>query len=133
MTEHAPLVTTIHTAPRQVTAICRFRGGPGREREAAEQWAFELTYYFTRGVGEPPLVTWQDGVYTCTGLIQTTHPGDSEVTDFSQDAWPLLDSQLRAGRERDLRAMYAERVFRFDGRGAKPGCQENRSTVREPV
>jgi hypothetical protein len=59
-----------------VTAVTRFRGGPGREAEAAEAWAFELTYYFTRGVSEPPTVSYANGVYTCTGLMQTTYPGD---------------------------------------------------------
>ena len=37
-------VYALMTEPRQVTAIARFRGGPGREQEAAEAWAFELTY-----------------------------------------------------------------------------------------
>jgi hypothetical protein len=101
--------------PRQVTAVIRFRGGPGREREAAEAWAFELTYYFTRGVGEPPQVTWADGIYTCTGLMQTTHPGDLEpVTDFGEAV--LLDPVFWPARERHLRELYPRRPLWFDGR-----------------
>lgn len=72
--------TTPHglcTAPRDVLAGARFRGGPGREEEARKAWAFEMKAYFHRGVGEPPVVTSYDGgVYTVIGLITTTHPGD---------------------------------------------------------
>lgn len=64
------------TEPRLLRAGARFAGGPGREREAAEAWAFEMKVYFKRGVGEQPHVTYENGVYTVTGLIQTTHPGD---------------------------------------------------------
>lgn len=112
----AELLTAIHTAPRQVTAVGRFAGPPGREHDAARAWAFELTYYFTRGVGEPPLVTYEHGVYTCTGLIQTTHPGDRPVTDFTGDEPILLDSQLFEGRDRYLRELYPRRSIWFDGR-----------------
>lgn len=109
-------VRDLMTEPRQVTAIARFRGGPGREREAAEAWAFELTYYFTRGVGEPPLVSYENGIYICTGLIQTTHPGDRAVTDFSSgEAWPL-DWGMLPGRQEMLREAYPERRVWYDGR-----------------
>lgn len=69
------------TEPRLVLAGARFSGGPGREREAAEAWAFELKAYFKRGVGEQPEVIFADGVYTVTGLMQTTHPGDHPGAD----------------------------------------------------
>jgi hypothetical protein len=107
------------TEPRQVTAVMEFRGGPGREAEAAEAWAFELTYYFTRGVGEPPLVSYDEaaGIYTCTGLIQTTHPGDGAVIrEFWDDIRPRLDSILAEGRQRHLRELYPRRGIWFDGR-----------------
>jgi hypothetical protein len=61
---------------RQVLARTQFTGPPGQEQEAAEAWAFEMKAYFHRGVGEPPVVAYEGGVYTVTGLIQTTHPGD---------------------------------------------------------
>lgn len=64
------------TPLRQVLASAQFSGPAGREREAAEAWAFEMKAYFHRGVGEQPVVTYEGGVYTVTGLIQTTHPGD---------------------------------------------------------
>ena len=64
------------TPPRQVLARAQFTGPPGQQQEAAEAWAFEMKAYFHRGVGEPPVVTYEGGVYTVTGLIQTTHPGD---------------------------------------------------------
>lgn len=109
-------VRDLMTEPRQVTAIARFRAGPGREAEAAEAWAFELTYYFTRGVGEPPAVSYENGVYTCTGLIQTTHPGDREITDFTSDgAWPL-DWGMSEGRQEMLRGHYPDRAIWYDGR-----------------
>jgi len=61
---------------RHVLAGMRFTGEAGREQEAAEAWAFEMKAYFMRGTGEPPVVVYRDGVYTVTGLIATTHPGD---------------------------------------------------------
>jgi hypothetical protein len=69
------------TEPRLVNAGVRFTGGPGREREAAEAWAFEMKAYFKRGTGEQPVVTYAGGVYTVIGLIQTTHPGDRPKPD----------------------------------------------------
>lgn len=69
------------TEPRLVNAGARFTGSPGREREAAEAWAFEMKAYFKRGVGEQPVVTYAGGVYTVVGLIQTTHPGDHPKAD----------------------------------------------------
>lgn len=69
------------TEPRLVNAGARFTGGPGREQEAAEAWAFEMKAYFKRGVGEQPQVTYERGVYTVVGLIQTTHPGDHPKPD----------------------------------------------------
>ena len=68
--------TVLAVPPRQVLASAQFTGAPGREQAAAEAWAFEMKVYFHRGVGEPPVVTYDGGVYTVTGLIQTTHPGD---------------------------------------------------------
>ena len=111
-------VYALMTEPRQVTAIARFRGGPGREQEAAEAWAFELTYYFTRAVGEQPEVTYEDGVYTCTGLMQTTHPGDrSPVTVFDAVAEPWdLDFCLDPDRRERLRELYRKRGIWYDGR-----------------
>jgi hypothetical protein len=104
------------TPPRQVTAVARFRGGPGREDDAAQAWAFELTYYFTRGVTEPPQVTYADGIYTCTGLMQTTHPGDHPVTDFTRvETWEL-DFSGDPGRQQRLREMYEQHGVWFDGR-----------------
>jgi len=115
--EFRAAVRRLMTAPRQVTAVARFRGGPGREAEAAEAWAFELTCYFTRAVGEPPLVAYADGVYTCTGIMQTTHPGDREVTEFDGDAGPWdLDFCLDPARRGRLRALYPERGIWYDGR-----------------
>lgn len=67
--------------PRLVRAGARFVGGPGREQEAAEAWAFELKVYFKRGVGEQPQVTYANGIYTVIGLIQTTHPSDHPDAD----------------------------------------------------
>lgn len=68
---------------RDVIAVMRFWGEPGREREAAEAWAFELKYYFMRRVGEQPQVTYEDGMYVVLGLMTTSHPGDSAVTHFT--------------------------------------------------
>ena len=111
-------VAALQTPVRQVTAVCRFRGGPGREAEAAEAWAFELVYYFTRAVSERPQVEYADGIYTCTGLMQTTHPGDrSPVTDFDSGSEPWdLDFGLDADRRERLRELYARRGIWFDGR-----------------
>jgi hypothetical protein len=64
------------TEPRLLRAGAQFTGSPGREREAAEAWAFEMKAYFKRGVGEQPVVSYASGVYTVIGLIQTTHPSD---------------------------------------------------------
>lgn len=103
------------TAARQVTAVCRFAGGPGREREAAEAWAFELTHYFMRAVGEAPKVTYENGVYTCTGLMQTTHPHDTDPTVFDATAPPWgLDFSVNPDRRAHLLAITERR--RFDGR-----------------
>lgn len=66
---------------RVLPASAQFTGPPGREREAAEAWAFEMKAYFTRGVGEQPAVTYEGGTYTVTGLITTTHPGDRPGPD----------------------------------------------------
>jgi hypothetical protein len=88
---------------RDVIAVARFSGGPGREREAAESWAFELKYYFMRRVGEQPQVAYEDGIYTVTGLMTTSHPFDKDVTEFS----PVFD--LGNGgpeRRKALIAMY---------------------------
>jgi hypothetical protein len=109
-------VAALMTEPRQVTAVMRFRGGPGREDDAARAWAFELTYYFTRGTGEPPQVTWADGVYTVTGLMQTTHPYDQPVTLFNRDEPGSLDFTLEPGRSELLRGLYSRRGIWFDGR-----------------
>lgn len=104
---------------RNVLAVCRFRGGPGREQEAAEAWAFELTYYFLRGVGEAPQVAYENGVYTCSGLMSTTHPGDSSpVTNFDSGAEPWeLDFCTGTDRRKRLKDMYPDREQRWDGRG----------------
>jgi hypothetical protein len=64
------------TTPRLIQAGAWFTGGPGREREAAEAWAFEMKVYFKRGVEGQPQVSYANGTYTVIGLIQTTHPGD---------------------------------------------------------
>jgi hypothetical protein len=69
------------TEPRLVLAGARFEGGPGRDREAAEAWAFEMKAYFKRGTGEQPDVTYAGGVYTVVGLIRTTHPFDRPGPD----------------------------------------------------
>lgn len=69
------------TEPRLVRAGAQFTGPPGRELEAAEAWEFEVRVYFKRGVEEQPQVSYDGGVYTVTGLIQTTHPGDHPKPD----------------------------------------------------
>lgn len=69
------------TEPRLVRAGARFTGTPGRKREAAEAWAFEMKAYFRRGTGEPPEVTYANGTYTVVGLITTTHPADRPRAD----------------------------------------------------
>jgi hypothetical protein len=109
---------SIQAEARNVIAVTRFRGGPGREQEAAEAWAFELTYYFLRGVGEPPQVTYSDGIYTCQGIMQTTHPLDrSPVTDFAPgpEVWDL-DFCAGPDRRARLREMYSRSGHFFDGR-----------------
>jgi hypothetical protein len=128
-------VRGLMTEPRQVTAIIRFRAGPGREQEAAEAWAFELTYYFTRGVGEPPAVSYENGVYTVTGIMQTTHPGDREITDFTPgEPWDLGWGQSPARRAM-LRELYGRRGIRFDGRAGghpvplEPGARHGTDRV----
>jgi hypothetical protein len=117
-TEFAACVRSLRTEPKLVTAVFRFYGRPGREREAAEAWAFELTYYFLRGVGEPPVVSYDAGVYTVSGLMQTTHPGDrSPVTVFNGDSEPSsLDFCVNSERQARLRELYATREPRWDGR-----------------
>ena len=117
-TDFAAAVRNMRTEPKLVTAVFRFHGGPGREQEAAEAWAFELTYYFLRGVGEQPVVTYDAGVYTVTGLMQTTHPGDhSPITVFNGDSEPSsLDFCVDPERQARLRKMYDERGPRWDGR-----------------
>jgi hypothetical protein len=39
-----------------VEAVAHFWAGPDREHDAALAWAYDLTHYFKRGVGEPPMV-----------------------------------------------------------------------------
>jgi len=115
-------VRALMTPPRVVTAVARFRAGPGREDEAAGAWAFEITYYFTRAVGEAPAVTYapgwpgEPGVYTCTGLMQTTHPGDHDPTDFTREEPWSLDYVTGAVRRAQLRSMYPRRKIWYDGR-----------------
>lgn len=104
-----------------VTAVCRFRGAPGQEARAAEAWAFDLTYYFLRGVGEAPAVTYSNGVYEVAGLMTTTHPGDqAPVTVFGLGAPPDLagdlDFCLSPDRVARLRRLYPDRTPRWDGR-----------------
>jgi len=115
-TELAAGVRGLMTEPRQVTATARFRGKPGREAEAAAAWAFELTYYFTRGTGEAPRVTYADGIYTCTGIMQTTYPGDRLVTDFTPDEPWSLDYASGHDRQAMLREMYPGLGIWYDGR-----------------
>lgn len=113
---HVVPLGDLMTEPRQVTAIARFRGGPGRGAEAAEAWAFELTYYFTRGVGEPPQVTYEQGIYTCTGIMQTAHPDDHAVTDFTPDEPWSPGFAADPDRQKLLREMYPGRGIWYDGR-----------------
>lgn len=91
---------------RDVIAVARFHGGPGRERDAAEAWAFELKYYFRRRVGEQPQVAYKDGVYTVTGLMTTSHPYDTDPTYFDADAEPWDLDFGGAQRRKDLMDMY---------------------------
>jgi hypothetical protein len=108
---------SVKTEVRNVIAVTRFRGTPGREQEAAEAWAFELTYYFLRGIGEPPQVTYQDGIYTCRGIMQTTHPGDRDVTVFDEGTEPWdLDFGVNQDRRARLRELYLRSDHFFDGR-----------------
>jgi hypothetical protein len=113
----------IRLEPRNVLAVFKFRGAPGREQEAAEAWAFELTYYFLRGVGEAPKVEFQPGitdrygVYTCTGLMTTTHPYDtSPVTAFNGGEPSELDFCIDPERQQRLREMRTGKLMRWDGR-----------------
>jgi hypothetical protein len=78
----------------------------------------ELTYYFLRGVGEQPVVSYDAGVYTVSGLMQTTHPGDrSPVTVFNGGSEPSsLDFCTDPKRQDLLRGMYGGRELRWDGR-----------------
>lgn len=108
------------TEPRNVQAVFRFSGGPGRGEEAARAWAFELTYYFCRGVGEQPSVIYEDGVYSVTGLMTTTHPGDKTVTMFNNGESADLDFVLNEGRVQRLKELYPKRPCWFDGRDHIP-------------
>ena len=74
--------------------------------------------YFLRGVGEAPAVTYDAGVYTVSGLMQTTHPGDrSPVTVFDDGSEPAsLDFCTAPDRQAMLRGMYDGRGPRWDGR-----------------
>lgn len=101
---------------RNVIAVTQFRGDPGREREAAEAWAFELTYYFKRGVGEPPGVTYEDGVYTCRGLMTTTYPYDTDPTWFDRGRPWSLDFAVNPDRQKCLRDLYRQSATKWDGR-----------------
>jgi hypothetical protein len=108
-----------------VEAVTQFRGGPGREQEAAEAWAFELTYYFARGVGEAPQVTYGDGIYTCTGLMTATHPGDTApITWFDKGRPWDLDFVVDPERRQLLRKLHAECTARWDGR--LPGADDRK-------
>jgi hypothetical protein len=109
-------VASLQSPARQVIAVARIAGPPGREADAAEAWAFELTYYFTRGVGEPPAVSYADSIYTVTGLIQTTHPHDQPVSYFTQDEPWQLDFSFQDHRRLTLRELYERRGIWFDGR-----------------
>lgn len=115
--EFREAIRAIQTEPRIVTAILQFTGPPGMEAEAADAWAFELTYFFTRGVGEAPVVEYENGVYTVSGPIQTTHPHDPDPARFTQEPpWSLAGS-MEEGRRKDLRELYGRREgVRFDGR-----------------
>jgi hypothetical protein len=90
------------TESRTVLARCCFRGEPGRDDDAALGWASELKYYFGRRVGEAPVVTYANGIYTCEGLMTTSCPYDaSPVTVFSTPdnpwdlAWALDAERLK--------------------------------------
>ena len=110
-------VYSLMTEPRQVTAVMQFRGEPEQEARAAEAWAFDLTYYFTRGVGEAPSVSYENGIYTVTGLIQTTHPGDPDTCDrWCGETKPTIDFILSPERQASLRDLYSRRGIYFDGR-----------------
>lgn len=114
-----PSWTPIHIPVSNVIAIMRFYGEPGRERDAAEAWAFEITYYYLRCVGEQPAVVYQNGIYTVSGMMTTTHPGDRAETDFCPSGTAIsLDDALTPSRRTKLRAIYPARAsWRFDGRG----------------
>jgi hypothetical protein len=103
----------------KTTAVMRFTGGPGREKDAALAWGFELKYYFTRGVDDdPPAVTYKDGVYTCAGTMTTSHPADRHpVTEFNKDMDDIapLNFILNPERMAGLRELYPRRSMKFDG------------------
>jgi len=63
-------------------------------------------------------VEYADGVYTCTGLMQTTHPGDrSPVTVFDAYSEPWgLDFCADPGRRKLVRELYPCLGTWFDGR-----------------
>jgi hypothetical protein len=107
---------------RTVTAVMKFRGTAGQEQRAAEAWAFELTYYFLRGVGEPPQVTYDNGVYTCSGPMTTTHPGDcGDPVLFDSGEPASLAFCTSPERTDSLRFLYPKRGLRFDGRPVEEG------------
>jgi hypothetical protein len=96
---------------RIVTAVMCFRAGPGRETEAAEAWAFELTYYFMRRAGEQPAVTYAGGVYTVTGLMTTSHPFDTGGTVTFSGEPASLDFCVSPARREYLRGLYCGPEF----------------------
>lgn len=111
-------VPGLMTAPRKCVAVFKFKAGPGRERDAALAWGFELRYYFTRGVSdEPPHVVYKNGTYICAGQMITTHPGDSAITffDCNDGEGADLDFCLSPKRMTALREIYGRRGIRFDG------------------
>jgi hypothetical protein len=103
---------------RQVTAVARFRAGPGREQQAAQAWAAELTWCFARGTGEEPAVRYDpdEGIYTVTGTIRTTYPFDEAVTCFTPAGPPPgLSWILDPARQQALRDAWSRRAAWFDG------------------
>lgn len=139
------LINGLRTPPRAVTAVCRFRGGPGRHADAALAWGFELVYYFLRGVGEtPPVVQYfpdgpGTGVYVATGPMTTTHPGDTgDPVEFDKHGpgWDL-DFVSAADRRARLRDLYARSPFRFDGQppggGGPAGLWERLAAMAAPM
>lgn len=118
VTAGPPSWEPVRVPARNVIAVYRFSGGPGRETEAAEAWAFEITYFFLRGVGEQPIVAYADRVYTVSGLMTTTYPYDrAPETVLGPSTPPGLDWVGNPDRRRLLREIYASREhWRFDGR-----------------